>query len=273
MNRLINLLLINIPKKKTIYILIIISSIYTISNFYNFLYLNNNRGNYYDYITGTFGSQFVVSYFLFIIYIILISNISMKKEFNKYVMCRFKSLKDWYNDTILIILIISIIFVGFIFIVCTLESSITLDFSNKWSEYFISLKNNDVMLIYNKKNVEFLIDNVKPMKYILINLIYIVLYFFTFGNILFNTTIIFKKKWMSLTSVLIINIVDIAISRSELTIKKFGFLGNVLTMNKDFTYMSALYTPFIYWIILNVSIYIIGRLIINRIDFQFGDDL
>lgn len=278
MSKFINFFKLNIPRKNIAYFFVIIVSIFTFTRFIYFQsssYLKEQ--NIYDLIISMFSNQLVISYFLFVAYFIFIYNIGSKKEFYKYILIRFKSLKEWYNNYIFSIIICSIFFTFFLLTICLLESFLTLGFKNEWSEYSLFLSSNSSSgLIFNPDVFKYIIDSITPLQYILMNSIYIIFYFFCIGSIFFILSIIIKNRVWAFIGVFIINCVNIAAYGSEeVFIRKLSFYNNIILLgekSKEFD-ISLFYNPLIYWIILSIIIYIIGQIVIYKTDFKFGDNL
>lgn len=278
MNKFINFFKLNLPIKKIGYFFIITVIIFTFSRFIYFQshsYMKNQ--NIYDLIISMFSNQLVIAYFLFVAYFIFIYNIGSKKQFYKYVITRFRSLKQWYNNNILIIFIFSIIFIVFILIICFLESYLTLSFHNEWSEYSLFLTSeNSPNIIFDKNMFKYIISSISPLKYSLINSLYIIFYFFNIGSIFFILSIILKNKIGAFVGIFIINCINIiAYNSEEYIIRKFSFYNNIILLGENNVKISKylIYEPLLYWIIISIVIYIIGRVVISKVDFKFGDNL
>lgn len=152
MNRFKIFFMNSLPNKKTICYIILAVVIYTFADFMNYLVLTGgSKGNYYHYLISNCSNQFIIAYFTFSIYIILIHNIYMRKEFNKYIIVRFKNIKDWYNKNFVSVIVMAIIFTLFMIIIFTIEASLTLDFTHEWSEYYHSIVESNLTSLEEKQ--------------------------------------------------------------------------------------------------------------------------
>lgn len=261
---------VNLPSKKLIYILSVLVVIYTL---FNFIEISNNPySELSDFIVKIFNNYFTIGYFLFAIYLLSIYNVSSKREVNKYILLRFKDKKKWYNNKLIIVGIISLIFVLFVLGICLLQGGANLSFQSGWSEYFKLTKS----MQYNSEIVDYIISKITPLNLIILNVIYWILYFFTMGTIFFITSIIFKKRVLAIGTTIFVNCLSILMYRSDLVyIERLSPLYNVIILGRDLqsNIISSLYTPFLYWFFILLIIYIIGRVVINKIDFEFGENL
>lgn len=276
MNRLICNIKINLAKKYIIYTTITLLIIFNFLRFIEFSH-KAQYANFYDLIIDTFSNQLIISYFLFSIFSVLLYNIANKKSFHQYIFLKFNNRASWYNSNIFFILVISIFIVLFIFFQCIIESILTLSFDNSWSQYCLNLVNsNSLIRIYDPKTLEYIIDTISPLTYSLMNLLYMIFYFFSLGIIYFNLSMCLKKKNWAFTILCVINCINISLYKSNSYIlRKISFIYNVIIIDStsnslDFSiYLSRLN----YWIFMISLLYGIGFILKSKVTLNFGDNL
>lgn len=274
MNKLLSYIKINSPRKQILNSLIAVVIIFVFSRFIFFLNSSNmKKQNWYDLIISIFSNQLVIAYFLFAAFFIFIYNVGSKKRFNQNIFLRFDNKKSWYNYNVIMLLVFATSFILFIIIQSLLEGITTLNFSNVWSEYSILLSSKG---FYDQDVFRYTMSSMSPLTYVVINTFYVICYFFVFGNIYLIFSICLKGKVKAFVGVFIVNCLNIfAYSSESFYIRRFSFYHNIIMLGSSNGSLKAsmFYYPFIYWIILSISIYIIGRIIISKIDFKFGDTL
>lgn len=276
MNRIVEMLKINLPKKNIRYFLLFVVTMFTFSRFVYFHQLSYMKSqNIYDLIISMLSNRLVISYFLFIAYFFVIYNIGSQKEFSKYILTRYKNLKKWYNSNVIIIFLFSVIFPLIIVILCLLEGCLTIGFTNKWSEYSLFMSSEKSPMLFNPAIFQYVISSISPLSYVILNISYIIFFFFNIGVMFYILNIILKNRvWPFVFLFLLKCINDVIYDSSSLILKKLSFYDNIILLaNTGDKNASLFYSPLIYWILFSFLIYSVGYIIICKCDMKFGDDL
>lgn len=277
MNKLLSYININKGKDKIEYSLIAVLLIYNFAYYISFL--QNTKGfyvNWYDFSISLLSSYMNMAYFYFSIFLIYIYNVNSKKNYYKYLFLRFKNRKEWYTYNILNILVKSIKFTSIIIIQAFLQGIITLSFRNKWSEYSIHIASSKrVAYLFNQKTFGYVIETMTPLKYIVINIIFIIFFFLVLGLIYLILSMLFKSKLIVFVSIILLNCVNIGVYLLEAPIFvrwTFYYNTSVITAYENTLNSSIFYNRFLYWILLIFILVLIGSLLKRHVDFEFGDD-
>ena len=183
-------------RKQIVYLAITAIIVFNFSSFTYFLtFAHSNKQNWYDLIIYMFSDYLVLAFFLFAVFFMLTYNIGSRKNFYLYLLLKFNKRKKWYNSNVLQLLILAIMYTGFIVIICFLEGVGTLDFNNKWSQYSMSLTaNKQLIYMYDPKVFRYIVNTISPLLFICINIFYVICYFFVIGMIYYIFSMLFNDS-------------------------------------------------------------------------------
>jgi len=150
----------------------------------------------------------------------------------------------------------------------------SLKFSNQWSNYSIHLSNS--MVNYFEENsinvYQFIINNISPMKFLLITSLYIIMYLTTLGIMYLVFSVLFKKKIFSIISLFVIIMLNFILYCSDSIIyKKISFFYNIILIdpyNYNLSY-SLFYKRFLYWFLIIAILIIGGHIIVSKFDSNY----
>jgi len=275
MNKLINYSKTIFVKTKLIYVSLSLLIIYILSQFSQFIKLGYIiEVNFYDFFIQVLGSYQPIAYFMTFMFVLLIYNISNKQNFYQYLLMKFKNKKQWFNMNVLMILFISISFMVILIIFSVLITIPSLKLSNQWSNYSIHLSNS--MVNYFEENsinvYQFIINNISPMKFLLITSLYIIMYLTTLGIMYLVFSVLFKKKIFSIISLFVIIMLNFILYCSDSIIyKKISFFYNIILIdpyNYNLNY-SLFYKRFLYWFLIIGVLIFCGNVIISKFDSNY----
>ena len=238
---------------------------------YLFLIGESNYHNIYD----LFNNQF--SYFsLFIVYslgyLLIIYNVNQKDNFYKYYYLRFNNKLEVFNTTVCSLAIISLLFILFIDIFTIAEGIFTMPLTNSYSEYFYRTMTGTINVFYETDNVNILTNMISPITYILLLNILSFLYFFLQGLLYIVIDSFINKEGLSLIIVIAINALNWYIDAFGGIISRLSFTNNIYFITSqidDISNYSFIFFRIIYWIILLLPLYIIGRRQAIKGDYKF----
>lgn len=232
---------------------------------------NNEMYNYYDVIINQFEYIYLFFFYSFS-FVILLYNFFSLNSFEKYINFRFKSKNNSYNINIIAIFLIALLFVAFLNIVTLIFSVGNTDFTNEFSQHFL-MGINEEMTSFSK-NMLLICKKITPTIYIFLLNAYILLYFNVLGNIFFICNICFKKKSISF-------IVTISLVFLNFYMESFGGIFMKLSMKYNIYFCLSPYTEiqnnlyiiyrFIYWAVIIVSLYFIGKTINKKFDYSYEE--
>jgi len=230
--------------------------------------------NFYDYFIEVLGSYHYIAYFMTFVFVLLIYNISNKQNFYQYLLMKFKNKKQWFNMNVLMILFISISFMVILIIFSVLITIPSLKLSNQWSNYSIHLSNS--MVNYFEENsinvYQFIINNISPVKYVVITSLYIIMYLTTLGIMYLVCSLLSKKKVFSIICLFIDIIINLALYCSDsILFKKISFFYNIILIDPydvNLNY-SLFYKRFLYWFLIIGVLIFCGNVIISKFDSNY----
>ena len=270
MKKIINCFLNKMSDKKIIITLILLI-------FYQFImFLDVSKEkiqfNVYDLIIYQFNYLSLV-FMLSIGFLIITYNINYNSEFNQYLLLKFNNKKQYFNINTIIVFITSFLYVLMFNIVAFIESFGKISLENNWSQFFINNTTGVVNIHFDINNINNFLNFVSPLKYTIILNILVFLYFSTLGLLFLMINSILNKRAITLIIIIATICLNMA-SDSIQAVSNFTFTNNIyiLTSNNfifsDFNYF---YKKLFYWLIIIVTIYIIGLIIYIKKDYKYGD--
>lgn len=263
-----------ILKLKSYKIIIILTALFA----YHFaLFINLlKQGNHHN-IFDLFIVQF--SYFpLFIVYslgyLLIIYNVNQKTNFYKYYYLKFNNKSQVYNINVITLLILSIIFTLLINLFSFTEGIFTLPLENLWSGYFYYIMKGTQDVFFSLDNVNILTNKITPLIYVLLINLFVVLYFFLEGLLYFVIDSFLNKNELSLIIVIAINTINRFFDSLGGIIPKLSFTNNIYFITspvENILNNSFILFRILYWFILILAIYILGRVRTIRNDYKFLD--
>lgn len=257
MNKLLkNIYIIKFIEYKIISIVCI--SILLFINYNEFLTQIKYSANIYDFIIYIFNNKFFSLYTIPFLFLFNLYIINYKNRFLN-IFSRFSNKNDLIHYEIKLISKLLIIFIFTIIIISILITSTTLSILPTWSEQSLyTFEFIPRVLKYN------------PLCIIFIQLLLFYLYVFTLSIMFIIASNFFKSNLKSILIILIINSVNIGIlSSNNKFIAKYSLACNMMfnmhNLGKIDYYPTVLYS-ILYFIIIIISIKILGTKLINKID-------
>ncbi len=246
--------------KRYVYFFVFINILISLIQFLKFID-NPLDKTFYDWIIFNFNDFFLLSYILGNLFTVVIYYYIASSAFSNYVLIRFKHRLQWYCQTLFTILIMAFLYVVSLLCVYILQAITTLKFDAGWSAYSVQVYGEDVL------------NKLSPLTLIVHNITLVFLYLFTLGLIIFISSLYFRNPIISLVIALGYNTIGIVIYLSRLSVLyKFTAFYNALPLNSIFKtngLSSYLYFSYSYWIVLIIIVVLIGKLTVNRIDFDW----
>ncbi|MGL5243906.1 MAG: hypothetical protein ACRC7R_01840, partial [Sarcina sp.] len=226
--------------------------------------------SFYDVVNNGFSYTTLV-FPLVLFYLIIIYNLEDKNNFNKYLYLKFKNKIDFYNTQVLTILISALLLILFIDIISIIECLGHITFKNIYSEYFSYTMLGKLNVVFEKSILNAVISKITPLEYTLYINLFVFLNLSFLGLLFLLINIFFKKRELSLLVVLSINYLSWALDSVNF-IEKFTFTKNVYFVQSTIDTLDNykfLANRVLYWFILIILTYFIGRYFILKKDFSF----
>ncbi|CAG7838821.1 hypothetical protein CLOHAE12215_00188 [Clostridium haemolyticum] len=232
-----------------------------IATFIAFNGISQNTCNVHDLILNVFNNYFTIFYLLYLLFSIFVLKIIVKQGFNSYIYIRFKTRNQWFFSKIKFIGLIALVYVLAIIGICALESIGHFSFSNSWSEFGLNYFKGSPIILKST-----------PLTSVFISSLLLFFYLFTFGLIIFVSSLFVKHNAFAFIIGFIINSINMMgfLMNSPL-FYKIGFCHNtMLSLHKSGinSMKPSISYSFIYWIIVISILVLMGLKRINKIDFN-----
>lgn len=216
--------------------------------------------NIYDFLLQM-KDMLTISYVVIPLFLILLANSISANSLNSFQLLRFHNKSTYYNKIMQSIIFMATKFLLLVIIIMIGLSLFSLDFQNEWSTFATTYF----------KNFPFLLQNYLPLQIVIISLSLLWLFLICLGIFYFVLLIVTKSTVLSLVGVVSLVIFNMAMTLSQIDFinavlftKHLDFLQYIYGHNKRaFIFPFELY---MYWIILFMSLYIIGFRLIHKLD-------
>jgi hypothetical protein len=236
--------------------------------------LRQHSKNFADLVFYIIGDMYIVLYILTLAFMILILYVSKKDIVNSYILMKYKSKKIWYINQILLIFLYALTFVLFIIFLCVIVSAVNVQISNEWSNFakFIAFQGNPIIS-------ESMIKYSSPFVLLIYNAIFLMLFLFMNGLLYFIINFLTKNNMIGFVVTYSVTIVLLSLVLTVLQIEHLYILSpfkNVIISEHSIGYGDIKYNPtlmfsFLYFIIVNCVLIILGYQLLKRIELKFGD--
>ncbi|BAB03896.1 BH0177 [Halalkalibacterium halodurans C-125] len=194
--------------------------------------------------------------------VVLTAHFSLGKM-HHYLAFRCKDKRQWYNLNVSCIAIVTTGYSVLIAFIMLMQSLFVFRFENKWSTFAVD---------YYTYHATFLM-NYSPLVYSIATLLLLWLLLFLLGLLFYVIFIWTKSPLVSLLFVFLLNIMNAAVTLGKIdTLTPVFFTDRVSIIQYvykfDLNQDSFPYSIFVYWIMLIAVIYLIGWLVIQRVDFE-----
>lgn len=253
-------------------IIIIFILIYQFSLFFDFV-LKNTQYNFYDLIMNNF-EYLSLFYFINLFFMIMLYSLYEKKTFYTYLNLKFTNRQEVFKGNVIFAFLLSIFIVVFINCICILQSINKISFNNSWSLYFSNSIASQLNLSVSKESVNIIISKLTPLSYVIYNNLFVILYLFFISTFFIVCNIIFKKKAVSFILVVILNAVSMIMEVLGNKVKRLSFASNIFfitSSQNELNNGTYIISRIAYWILLIVSLYIIGNLLTKKLDCNYGE--
>lgn len=243
-----------------------VSIIFILIRFSNFLGSEMGlKKNIYDFIFYLIGDFYFITFFISMMFLFMISYISRKRSFDKYCLLKYKNKFNWYKYNLKVLAVYSIGYVVLIIFICLLVGISTLSFTSE-SIYIEYIKN--ITKIDIQSNILLVV----------INLTFIIAYFYILGLLYFISNLRFKNSfWGFLISYgLVVGILNVTIHflRNPL-FYKISMVNNIMLAAHNSAvsrHSPSIGFSFIYFVVLICILIFIGRVIIKKFEITLGDN-
>lgn len=206
-----------------------------------------------------------LSYMMIPTFLIVITAYFSLGEVNNNLLFRFKSKRHWYRTNVILIAQMAAVFIFTIVAIISILSSFIFSFKNKWSESSLDHYNYFANFL----------SNYSPAVYVIVTVILLWLLLFLLGLIFYLIFLCTKNPILSFLFVFLLNLINVAVFLGDIeSLSQFLFTNHVSIMEYINTFglsqESFPYSIFLYWIILIAVIYLLGLLVVNRVDFSLG---
>lgn len=211
----------------------------------------------YDFFIYVLSDYFSITFVFTAGYIFYIFNLRKSERLKRCLILKYSNRLSYYKNFIIIIFVSSLIFIGAIVMICTIFSVMKLPFNNEWSEFFKNYFN-----VYNDNNLLTMMKKILPSTAILLNILFLFLYFNLIGMIIFVVSTLFNQGFITTILAYSPSVLSQAVEIKGLV--KYNSYAvhyntaitwhNFATVDEKPTIMFSL----VYWIILNLIFILIG---------------
>lgn len=216
--------------------------------------------NMYDFLVH-FTNLLTVSYVIIPLFLIVLTSGLSTNNLNNLILLRYKKKSTYYNAALKSIFFLVTKFWLLLIGILLVLSLFSLSFRNEWSvfaqNYF--------------KDFQLFLDNYSPLLYAVHSFLLLWCFLLFLGLLYFLLLLLTKSTAISLISVVVLVVANIAISISRLELlghifftKRLDFVQYIYT-HKD-SYLSLPIGIYAYWIVLLLLLYGLGYRMIHKLD-------
>lgn len=251
--------------------IIIISALFIL--IYNFLIFlefikKNSDYNFYDILDRQF-SYNTIFYAITLTFLLIIYSMSDIKKYNKNIFLKLINKSNIYIIDVINIVTISICMFFYLIILTLAECLINIDFSNKWSYYFIVNSTNKENLSIDPNFVEYIINNLSPLKYYTYISILIILYLIFTGVLFLVLENLFNNRVIALLTTLLILFLSRFIENGVTS--KIAFMKNIYFITSSYDEITNHFyfiSRIIYWCTLTVILFLLGNKLSKKREYK-----
>lgn len=232
--------------------------VFVTSYFLFILRWQSENQNFYDFIIETTGFL-SLSYVVIPAYLIILTTHFSAGGIQNYLALRCRNRHDWYKLNLKALANVTTVFIFVIIAIPILLATFVLDFSNHWSDYAIDFYS------YHSLFLQY----ISPMLYLIGTFSLLWLLLFCLGMVYYVIYLAFRRPFISMIIILLLNITNLAI-----TLSRIDWLNQIFWTKRvnifEYIYMTDAnqhvfpFPIFLYWILLIAVFYSIGYLIVHR---------
>ncbi|GAA0121855.1 MAG: hypothetical protein KID00_04545 [Clostridium argentinense] len=211
----------------------------------------------YDFFIYVLSDYLSITFVFTAGYILYIFNLRKSVRLKKCLVLKYTSRLKYYKNFIIIIFISSFIFIGAIVAICGIFSAVKFPFKNQWSEFFKIYFN-----VSNDNNLLTMMKKILPSTAILLNILFLFLYFNLIGMIIFVVSTLFNQGFITTILAYSPSVLSQAVEIKGLVkYNSYAVHYNTAITWHSFTAVDEKPTilfSFVYWIILNLIFILIG---------------
>lgn len=261
MKKITNYLILKMSSYKIVAIFLLIY-VYCFCIFSYFI-KNTKNYNYYDVVIHEFNYVTLFKFFS-PLFLLVLYNLCNNSNFYKYLFVKFKNRHEVYNINVIAVFLSAFVFNIFLNIISILQCIGNISFKNQWSTYFL----HPTILSQTKGNLNIIINNFTPLKYIMYFNTLFTLYLFTLGLIFLVINTLFKKRVISFIVSMLLIFLNLSIDSINGFWNNFTFTSNIFFTEHSCNYIIL---KLIYWILLIFILYFIGYILTKKLDYKFTD--
>jgi hypothetical protein len=224
----------------------------------------------YDFFIYVLSNHFSITFVFTAGYILYIFNLRKSKQLKKCLILKYNSRLSYYKNCIIIISVSSLIFLGAIVMICAISSVIKLPFNNEWSKFF-----KNYFDVYNDNNLLTMTEKILPSTAILLNLLFLFLYFNLIGMIIFVVSTLFNQGFITTILAYSPSVLSQAVETKGLVkYNSYAVHYNTAITRHNFATVDGRPTimfSLVYWIILNLIFILIGIYIFKTKEVKFEE--
>lgn len=224
----------------------------------------------YDFFIYVLSDHFSITFVFTAGYILYIFNLRKSEQLKKCLILKYNSRLSYYKNCIIIISVSSLIFLGAIVMICTISSVIKLPFNNEWSKFF-----KNYFDVYNDNNLLTMTEKILPSTAILLNLLFLFLYFNLIGMIIFVVSTLFNQGFITTILAYSPSVLSQAVETKGLVkYNSYAVHYNTAITRHNFATVDGRPTimfSLVYWIILNLIFILIGIYIFKTKEVKFEE--
>lgn len=224
----------------------------------------------YDFFIYVLSDHFSITFVFTAGYILYIFNLRKSEQLKKCLILKYNSRLSYYKNCIIIISVSSLIFIGAIVMICTISSVIKLPFNNEWSKFF-----KNYFDVYNDNNLLTMMEKILPSTAILLNLLFLFLYFNLIGMIIFIVSTLFHQGFITTILAYSPSVLSQAVETKGLVkYNSYAVHYNTSITRHNFATVDGRPTimfSLVYWIILNLIFILIGIYIFKTKEVKFEE--
>lgn len=220
--------------------------------------------NFYDFHIET-TEFFSLSYVVIPAYIIILTTYYSTGNIQNHLVIRCSNRFEWYKLNLKIIALITTVFIFIMIAIPLLIATFGWGFSHQWSEYALDS--------YAYFGV--FLQHVSPLFYVFSTFMLIWLFLFSLGMVVYIFYLAFKRLFISIIIILLLNITNIG-----MTLSRIDWLDRIFWTKRvsifEYIYLTDAnqhifpFQIFLYWLFVIVTVFGIGYLIVHRTDFDFS---
>lgn len=224
-------------------------------HFYAFVNSGIEQSSVYDLLLYTYNDFFYVNFLISMMSLIFIIPLLSQSSFLPYVITKFSSRKSWYNHVLISAALLTVLFIGALFLLCILQAIPSSSFVNEWTVFSSQVLNFPGEQGYNAS----------PLLIVCYSVLLCFFYCLTLNIYFFVIHLFLKNIVLSLGIGLLLNAISTAIFLSRMEVfYAISFSGNFLVQQINSEMHARFLQSIFYWVVQLLILFLIGWWRANR---------